>query len=57
MFGSLNNTKKMNTHGIGLGLFICKNIVTHFGGTIQVESKLGVGSKFQFSLDLEDERP
>lgn len=34
MFGSLNNTKAMNTHGIGLGLFICKEIVMNFKGAI-----------------------
>lgn len=36
MFGTLNNTRQMNTHGIGLGLFICKKIVEEFKGAIFV---------------------
>jgi len=27
MFGTIKNTRQMNSHGIGLGLFICKKIV------------------------------
>jgi two-component system phosphate regulon sensor histidine kinase PhoR len=40
MFGTLKNTRQMNTNGIGLGLFICKKIVSQFEGTIIVKSKL-----------------
>lgn len=36
--------------GSGLGLTICKNIIESAGGTIQVESELGVGSNFSFTL-------
>ena len=38
MFACLTNTRQMNTHGIGLGLFISKNIVNQFGGEIFCES-------------------
>lgn len=38
--------------GSGLGLPICKQIIEQMGGAIQVESTLGVGSTFQFSLAL-----
>ena len=37
--------------GTGLGLPICKEIIDHLGGTIWAESKIGVGSKFSFTLD------
>jgi two-component system, sensor histidine kinase and response regulator len=37
-------------HGHGLGLFIIKSIITRLGGTVSVNSTLGQGSCFGFTL-------
>ena len=38
--------------GTGLGLTLCKNFVEKHGGKIWVESKVGQGSDFKFSLPM-----
>lgn len=40
--------------GIGLGLAICQGLVSKMGGSMNVESELGVGSAFSFILPSHD---
>ena len=54
MFVSIRNIrKKINTHGIGLGLLISKMIVNKFHGRIEFESKYKRGSTFWFTFEEE----
>jgi signal transduction histidine kinase len=44
-----------NNSGLGLGLYISSEIIRKHGGDIGVESVIGVGSTFWFTLPLKDE--
>ncbi|MCA1635954.1 MAG: HAMP domain-containing protein [Acidobacteria bacterium] len=38
------------TRGVGLGLFTCREIIETHGGRVEVESKLGAGTRFRIVL-------
>ena len=55
-FKQVGDTMTDKPQGTGLGLPICKEIVEHLGGRLWLESEIGVGSSFMFSLVLSDKK-
>lgn len=51
-FYRANNSMTREIGGTGLGLFIARQLIEHYGGHIWVESQAGHGSTFSFSLPI-----
>jgi len=51
-FHQVGDTLTDKPHGSGLGLYISRQIVEHFGGKMWVESRRGSGARFSFTLPI-----
>lgn len=52
-FFRATNALKFATEGSGLGLYIMQNIIRAHGGAVNVESEVGRGSTFSFTLPID----
>jgi signal transduction histidine kinase len=55
-FQQIESVTNNEEGGTGLGLAICKEIILKHGGRTWVESKLGEGTTFYFSLPIQERR-
>ena len=53
-FQRLEESVRTGIKGVGLGLLVCRRLVEAHGGLIQVQSQIGQGSTFSFTLPLSD---
>jgi signal transduction histidine kinase/CheY-like chemotaxis protein len=51
-FSQVDGSLTRKTGGTGLGLSICQHLINMHGGQIQLESEVGHGTRFYFSLPL-----
>ncbi|RLC63952.1 MAG: hypothetical protein DRI01_04285 [Chloroflexi bacterium] len=53
-FHQVDSGATRESRGVGLGLYICKSIIEAHGGSIGFTSRFRKGSKFSFTLPLEE---
>ena len=54
MFYTASNKPADSKRGMGLGLALCRSIVTAHGGQITVSDRIPHGCVFQFTLPIEE---
>ncbi len=55
-FYRVNSSMTREIGGTGLGLYISRNLVEHYGGKLSVTSTIGKGSTFSFTLPLSKDK-
>jgi signal transduction histidine kinase len=51
-FRQVDGSSKRIYEGTGLGLYLCRTLLSLMGGKISVESEFGKGSRFTFTVPM-----
>jgi signal transduction histidine kinase len=49
-FSKMEDSASLNKNGVGLGLSICKVLIEHMAGKVDVKSKVGKGTVFTMTF-------
>jgi two-component system CheB/CheR fusion protein len=55
LFSRFFRVSENNYPGLGLGLYICKEIISRHSGKMSFESEEGKGSTFRFSIPVKEQ--
>ena len=57
LFGMIADSENLNSNGTGIGLTVCQKYLNKLGGSIQLESRFGEGTRVKFWIPIDKNKP